>query len=208
MARVCRRLRALCLAPQLLRSLEFQSCQEDRGQPARLASLLLFLQRHGASVSSLQLWVDPMVPDPDAPPTLLDPAPELTACLGMCGALPELRELTLELIGFEWGRLSWLVGVTRLTSLRLKRGASFEDAPTSLELLSRLTALRELHLSGTLRPRDDAPPTQPCLPPSLTALCLEGDLGADTDRDLPPQVGLAACSSRLPCREAGPEGPR
>lgn len=83
--------------------------------------------------------------------------------------------------------MSWLGGMAGLRRFQMT-GADAETA-VDLRQFSRLTALRDLHISGSLGGTGGS--SKGLLPPSLTSLCIEGDL--DAVRDLPPQVSRVCC---------------
>lgn len=85
MAPVNRRLSALCLAPQLLHTVEYRDGAERRLE--RLESLLRFLQGHTAHVRSVLIDAGPEVDE--------ECKHVLAACLGVCGATPHLEQLSI-----------------------------------------------------------------------------------------------------------------
>ncbi len=191
MALACRQLHAACLAPALISELDVQ-IQGPRCVQ-RTQALLRFLMQHGQHAHSLRLHIS--LPE-DSLEEHDDVASLVAACLTACAARQAqpgggLRQLSItpDTPLRSTGCLPLLTALQQL---------SLEGRSSNLQLRldgswRQLTALQEAHLSG--HPVCDG--DGPCLPPSLTRLCIEGDLDwADDEDDKPPLDGRV---SPFPC---------
>lgn len=172
---VCKRLRELCLSPQLLGSVAFYVGQPVTAVP-RLRALLHFLLAHGRQVRELDVYQPPLNGLP-AEQQLQEAAVWLGACLAACSG-PGSSLSRLVLSDVPQPSLGLPPGLTALRELQLGRSKRPLRLPPGLQQLSCLT---ELHLVG--RPIVLEHGAQ--LPASLLQLCL-----ADRrSEQLPRQVG-------------------
>ena len=178
-ALACKQLHAICTAPALLE--ELHVCIHGTRTLARTRGLLRFLMQHGEHVRSLQLSIPIDAGGADEG----EVAALVPACLVACAARHTqpgggLRQLSIS-SDTPLHSSSCLPLLTALEELSLPgRPSSFclhlDDS------WRQLTALRSAGLSGRLSCTGDGP----ALPPSLTRLCLEGDLGDyDDEAELP-----------------------
>lgn len=175
MALVCKRLRAACDAPELVRTVVFRNLSGTTPLrevvAVRLPALRQWLQRHASHVRSLELI-----------PTSMDEIRQMQCCFGhnddrvqlaaltvscleACAAVGQLEQLRAAL--FEpSAHLHWLLGLRRLEQLYVGT-----EETNVLHLWPRtqgLTCLRNLHLEcGQLVLEPGAG-----LPPSITRLRL------------------------------------
>jgi len=156
---VCKRFNALCLAPQLLRTVDVSPAQAAAVLP-RLRALAAFLAAHGQHIQRLSV---------DVSMASLIQRGEALAFLGAgleaCGgAGSSLRQLDVAC----WGSLptsDWLPGLTALRHLELNAERDGLFLPASID---RLSLLEEACLEG--RPLKWGAVQR--LPPSLTSLAL------------------------------------
>lgn len=176
-ALVCRRLRALCLSPQLLHALEARIAG-PRVLP-RTHALAAWLASHGRHIQVLKLDVQPPAPDAAACAEL---EAAVSACLAAAAATARgLQRLQL-VHAVPRGPATWLLQMTALQDVMLFGNLS---APLHLPSgLAALTSLRRLGLSGRPLILDGE------LPPSLTYLLLAGN----GTQALPPQVRPPWCA--------------
>lgn len=172
-ALVCKRLRALCRAPELLRQVTV-TLRDAPGLPhqARLVSLRGFLEAAGQHIGGLRLDV----------PSDIGLADDATVCVEAWSEVgaPCLRDLSVT--APLTGRTDWLLAMTGLTRLELRCHSDTLHLPRGF---SQLTALASAGLWGAPFVLDVP------LPRGLTALSFLTNLA------LPNQVG----AQRL-CRAA------
>jgi len=173
---VCKRFRALCLAPQLLRSVKV--LLGGNTMPPRLHAFIPFLATHGRQVHSL--LVSCQVATAEQHEAAL---PLLCASLAACNGSAGSNFWELDVSYDAWlENTGWLAGMARLRRLDL---AAFQGLELSASI-SCLHFLEEAELTGW--PIDWSEVCR--LPPSITHLCLMGQsLDEDvTEEQLPPQV--------------------
>lgn len=155
-ALVNKQLHALCLAPQLLHTIDVQLIGFQ--VIARLQSLLEFLMRLAAPhLHRLMLCVA-------AAPQRHEAAALVASCMGVLSAAGQLEELMID----GWTPLAttaWLPGLTALRRLQL---GSSEQALSVSPGINRLVALECAELAGGPLELGGA-----CLPSGLTSLCLK-----------------------------------
>ncbi|PRW45179.1 lactation elevated 1 [Chlorella sorokiniana] len=182
LAFVCKRLRQLCLAPELLRSVQLAVWG-----PAALprgCSLQRFLEQHGQHVRRLTLQLQLQDPQEEAffrimPESHAQLGAAVAGCLAACAAASSgggggLEELVLSPSTdmSQADAEQWLPHLPRLQVLWMGRETDALALPAAI---SRLTALCELGLRGLAFPNCDAIR----LPPSLTRLQVSGEGGTD-----------------------------
>lgn len=179
MCLACKRLRQLCLAPELLRSIQLAAWGPDA--LPRAQSLQRFLERHARHVRHLTLHLQLQDPQEELPFAIgPEPLGELDAavacCLVACAAASSSGAGLEELVLAHATDMSltdaeqWLPRLTRLQVLWMGRETEALALPAHL---SRLTALRELGLRAMAFPSYD----EVRLPTSLTRLQVTGEGG-------------------------------
>ena len=181
MALVSKRFRALCLAPQLLRSLDVTIGGGAGSVLPRTAALLQFLAAHAAHVRELDIEIHPLS---SGGADLLSDSQLQEAGENVAGALMECAAgaLCSLLVGPE----TPLAGTAWLPALRHLQELYVGDADQPLFLpaaSSQLTALAHADLLGSPLVLEGP------LPPSLTRLSVQDEASAE----LPGQVRQAGC---------------
>lgn len=163
---VSKRLAAVCLEPELLRSLKVDiHCLQA---VARLQALLQFLTAHARHVRSLGLTATRVLAKADK----ADLSALVMGCLAAIGAAGALEELQVRT---SLGSTAWLPALTKLRTLDVHSAPNVRLPPG----FSKLTMLVDVRLTSLSI-------NAPTLPISLTALKL-ADL---TSTAPPPQVRL------------------
>ena len=112
-----KRLRELCLAPQLLRTLHVQIFSTDGSAVVRRSQALLELfTAHARHVRRLHL--DVQLPAAASDAQQLETAALVTGCLAACGAAGGELETLLISSETPLGSTAWLSGLTNLQRLR------------------------------------------------------------------------------------------
>ena len=174
MSLACKQLRAACLVPALISDLDVRIL--DQRWVQRTHALLCFLSRHGQHARSLQLDIRLAEEVTEDSPAYHIVASMVAACLAACAVWQQqpdsagLRQLSIS-------PETPLLSAGCLPLLRALQQLRLEGRTSSLELRldgswRQLTALQDAHLSGCLVCEGEGP----ALPPSLTRLCIEGDL--------------------------------
>lgn len=188
---VSKQFRSLCLAPQLLRSLDIHIPSGNQ-HLARCEALLAFLATYGQHMQKLSLNIEkPENEESTALVTAVTAA--VASCLGACGASGSLQRLVVS-PETPVSSYAWLSGLTRLRVLVVGAKDAELRCPPGI---SRLQCLGDLSLFGLAI---DLAGVR--LPPSLTSLLLRDE----QTTELPHQVGSAELSlmpSPLPGRPAG-----
>lgn len=160
-ALVCKRLRALCMSPQLLGTVSFDARQPVTAMP-RLQALLRFLLAHGQHVRELVAFEVSLDGLPEAQQQ--EAAALLPACMTACGG-PASRLNSLILADVPLPSLDWLPGLAALRELQMGCEHRVLRLPPGLHHLSCLT---RLSLSGSTVELESGAP----LPTSLLQLNL------------------------------------
>ena len=174
-ALVSKRFRALCLAPQLLHSLDVSVGGSADSVLQRSAALLQLLTAHAAHVEELVLDIEPVADEGDEGAGQLSDsqqqelAANVAGALTACAAAGVLQRLT---VGAETllPSLAWLPALRPLQKLQLGNDGWPLRLPAAF---SRLTALADATLTG--RPVALEGP----LPPNLTRLHLNDTSGPE-----------------------------
>lgn len=181
MSLVCQRLRQLCLAPELLRSVQLAAW--GLSAPLRCRSLQLFLAQHAQHVRRLTLHAQLQdaaeeIPLPVEPEQQAQLGAAVAGCLAACAAAAGdhagLEQLVLSSATdvSQADAEQWLPRMQQLRVLWLGRESDAVALPAAI---SHLTALRELGLRAQAVTCNGAL----CLPASLTRLQVSG--GAATE---------------------------
>lgn len=182
-ALVSERFRALCMAPQLLASLEVSICGSGNVLP-RSAALLQFLLANAAHVQELNLAINSADDDDDDDAQLSDSqqqelAANVASSLAVCSAAGTLRLLDIS-EETPLASTAWLPALWNLQQLKLGDRTRALHLPAAF---SSLTALADATLYGSPLVLEGP------LPFSVTRLCLIDSSSAE----LPRQVRNDRC---------------
>ena len=166
---MCRRWRAVSARTELLREVAFYgSASEGSATVQRAPSLLLWMQRHGQGVRSLDLGLG--IRDTRGTDEEMEVVSLLDGCITVCAG--SLERLTLCLFGHSYTLGAWTAIAHRLEELTLDM-----EICTVWATLEHLTSLQRLHLDAV----EWQLGTTMALPASLTRLCI-----SNHDAEEPP----------------------